>query len=361
MTRWDALIVFTLGLLTVAHYTVPTHVLWIHILLFWLFQVPILIGGFTRGVRGGLSTAIVATVLLFPHAVGLSRHHGLSANTIWMDLASLYVIGLATGWLRDRWRKEQEMGERIRELTNVDEILHALRRELQGPVSSIRGLLYSLDPFQRQQPGVVPAIRALDASFSSIENLNQRLQVIRVDSKMRLVGLDRILASAQKYLHGVTYPTPMVTLEWRCAPPRIPASNLGLSSSLASLILHLTPPAVGVWVIVSKAPGWVVIELRPMGTDLPPSFSQSTCSLAIASQVIRAHGGRVEDHLGDLKDPRLRVCLPTVLRIRLFRGQGDGVPEPRGVPITTARPKVDSHPERIAAPLEEAHMASRVS
>jgi hypothetical protein len=54
LTKWDAVIALSLGGLMIAHYGIHPRVLWVHVLLFWLFQVPILIGSLTRGVRGGL-------------------------------------------------------------------------------------------------------------------------------------------------------------------------------------------------------------------------------------------------------------------------------------------------------------------
>jgi len=319
LNKWDGLIAFTLAGLVIAHYTFPGHILWVHMLLFWLFQIPILIGGVTRGVRGGILTASIASILLLPHALGLSQHHGLSANAIWMDLISLFVIGFATGWLRDRWRMEQEQGERVRDLRNLQEILRAIANELRSPVTALRGLIIALGPSTGRRPGVAAATQAMDAALRPVEDLVERLDLLRVDSKMGLVRLDHILEAAQAQIERFHGKVPTVSIEWNCNPMTIPASPSSLGASVAALILQWSDLAEQVRIVVSRAPGYAVLNIRSSKPDIDRSSRDPlppiSC-LAIARQAIGAHGGRIE-HLPDEEEgPRIQVLIPSALRVR---------------------------------------------
>lgn len=318
MTRMDFGIGATLVVLAAAHYSVSAHVLWIHVILFWLFQVPILLGGVTRGFRGGLMTASLAAVMLLPHAVGLSRHHGLSANAIWMDLATLFIIGGTTGWLRDRLQREKEMGERVRELTSLKRFNAALQQDLSGPVRATRGLLLSLEPMRARSPALAPSLHGMDLALEGIESLIVRLRALRIDPRLGLVRLDRVLEATQERLTEANGSAPTLKIEWLCQSLLLPASVVSLGSAIATLLRDLMPPGSEVRLSVSTQTGSVLLDIRqvsPPFLDGAPFISPPKTSLEIAYQVIRAHGGRVEGALSD-DGPGLRVFLPTMLRIR---------------------------------------------
>lgn len=316
-TRWDALILLSLGSLTIAHYAVDARHLWAHMVLFWLFQVPTLIGALTGGVRGGVATATLTSVLLFPHAIGLSQHHGLSANAIWMDLANLYVVGLAAGLLRDRWRKEQERGESMRYLRGLGTIMAALRRDLASATDQSSGLLVSLEAQANQAPALTPVVRALRQSLNPIEVLASHLGILRADPKLKLVRLDRVLAATEQHLQRCA-PSRTIRIDWRCAPPVLPASLISLSTSLAVLVLHMAESSSAVQITVSKVRGWVALTLRPDEAGAPRRpVRLPVSSLEVAREVIRANGGRLDtESRSTAPHHPVRICIRSVLPIR---------------------------------------------
>ncbi len=324
LTRWDVTVALSLIGLLVAHYTVPAHAVWIHIVLFWLFQIPVLIGGATRGVRGGLATAIFITVALSPHVLGLNHHHhGLSANAIWMDLVSLYIIGALTGWLRDQWRRQAEHGEKIRDLENLGRLLTAFRRDLCGPAAGMRGHLVSLEPLQRRTPALIPAVREMSAFLRSLEMLADGLGSLRIDQRIRLVPLDAVIAATEAHLQRIGAPVPTIRVLWQCKPPSIPASVVSIGAALATLIMRFAGPPEETSVTIMRRPGWVVLDLRARGTapyeGAVPPYSPAG-SYEMACQVIRAHGGFVENRSPGFELSLLRVGLPAFVRVRVRSG-----------------------------------------
>lgn len=340
LTRWDASSVLLVAGLMAAHYAVPERVLWPHVVLFWSFQIVVLIGAATRGIRGGLATAVILSTSLLPLAIALTRRHGASASMIWMELVSLYIIGISAGWLRDRWRREQEMGERTRELKVLARILESIRQDLSGPIRSTRRLLLSLEPLRERQPALVPAIRGIDSSLGPAEALMGRLQNLRVDPRVSLVRFDKVLEATRDSLTRMSAPGPGLSIEWRCAPPTIPASRISLSSALATLLIDLAPASSVVRVTVRRAGSWIVLDLCPAAGvpgRVPAPGPAPLASLEIANQVVRAHGGRVQREFRAADATVMRVHIPCVLRIRSLAQEVDiaGGREPVRAPRRT--------------------------
>jgi hypothetical protein len=235
-----------------------------------------------------------------------------------MDLASLYVIGLTAGWLRDRRRRQEEVGERIRNLKSLGQVIKAVQEDLGSSIPAVRGVLISLEPFRDRLPALGETVRALDHSLSPIESLTGQLRVLSVDSKVRLVSLDRVLLAAEGRMRMEGMTAPSLTLDWRCTPPTIPASVGSLSSSLAALILHMGAEWPEVKVTISKSTGWVILNLSPQSTrqrEVSPSTAPTSASFEVARQIIAAHGGKLENGLDRHQDPYVRIHVPSTLQI----------------------------------------------
>lgn len=315
-TKWDAAVLTALLLLGPAHYLIPAQVVWVHVVLFWLFQVPVLIGAASRGIRGGLAVAGILTLVFLPHAVGLSRQDGMTAHAIWMHLSSLYVIAVTAGWLSDRWRREEVIGERLRELRSLSLLLKAIREDLGASVSALRGVSTSLRPMQARAPGLRTAIESMEHWVGQMETLSGELRTLQIDARVGLVRLDRVFAAMLKRLETAAGGGPRIVLDWRCSPAAIPVSVSSLGSALAVLALHVGPSSEEVRVSISRTLGHFEIDLCPQSTAtgmalIPPKTPGTV--MEMACQVIRAHGGWIAC---DSDTPHLRVGVPSTLRVR---------------------------------------------
>lgn len=315
-TRWDAAVLIALLLLCPAHYLVPAEVDWVHAVLFWLFQVPVLIGAARRGIRGGLAVTFILTLAFLPHGVGLCQQDGVSITATWMHLSSLYVIAITAGWLRDRWRREEVMGERLRELRSLTLLSRALRKDVGASVTALRGITTSLGPMQARAPGLRVAAEAMEHWLGEAETLHGGLETLKIDDRVGLVRLDRVFAAMSKHLESVSGGNLRMVLDWQCSPSAIPVSVSSLGSSLATLALSVAPPWGEVRVSISRTLGHFEIDLRPLnatsGMALVPTKVPGTV-MEMACQVIQAHGGWIERNSGT---PHLRVGIPSSLRVR---------------------------------------------
>lgn len=142
----------------------PVHRHDLHAFFRWLYHVPILLGAFWFGLRGGAGTALLVTVVYLPHL--LFQWQGGHAVQ-WLELALYNVVGWVTGWLAQGLREESErhrkaaaaldgaLGElrrqtrlileteelllRAGKLSALGELGATLAHEVRTPLASIRG------------------------------------------------------------------------------------------------------------------------------------------------------------------------------------------------------------------------------
>lgn len=162
-----AIIIGMLVVISALHYLTTLQHEHAHDIYRRLYYVPIVLGGLWFTLRGGLGTAIVASLLFLPHVVFQWGHHPVSQPEQYLEILLYNVIGGLTGFLsgreREQKRAHQEAATRLEESyralsTQADQILEIeeqLRRadrlstlgelsagmahEIRNPLGSIRG------------------------------------------------------------------------------------------------------------------------------------------------------------------------------------------------------------------------------
>ncbi len=148
--------------ITAAHFATPGTSEWLHDVLRRLYYIPIIVGAFLFGLRGGLLTSLVVSASYFPHAFWLTgphaHHHGMihadptgTANKV-LELVLYNVVALVTGLLvekeqRARREVEQKVVEmralerelvRAGRLQSLGELTAGLAHEIKNPLASLK-------------------------------------------------------------------------------------------------------------------------------------------------------------------------------------------------------------------------------
>lgn len=148
--------------ITAAHFGTPGTSAWLHDVLRRLYYIPIIVGAFLFGLRGGLLTSLVVSASYLPHAFWMmsphAHHHGMihadptgTANKV-LELVLYNVVALVTGLLvekeqrarREVERKVVEMGALERELVragrlhSLGELTAGLAHEIKNPLASLK-------------------------------------------------------------------------------------------------------------------------------------------------------------------------------------------------------------------------------
>jgi len=149
---------------TAAHYLTPTTQHGLHALYRWFYYLPIILGAFWFGLRGGVGLAAFITAIYLPHVF---IQWGGGGPVHWLEILLYNVVGWVTGVLaqqirgeRDRYRRSAEELDRAyaelkastRQLIETEEQLRradrlsalgelsaGLAHEIRTPLSSIRG------------------------------------------------------------------------------------------------------------------------------------------------------------------------------------------------------------------------------
>ncbi len=157
----------SLLLVTALHYLTTTQQAGAHDVYRRLYYVPIILGGVWFAVRGGILTAILASLLYMPHVLFHWQHQPDIALEQYLEIVLYNVIGCLTGFLSQRERQQKlryqkaaetleesylelrkqadqiiEIEEQLRRadrLSALGELSAGMAHEIRNPLGSIKG------------------------------------------------------------------------------------------------------------------------------------------------------------------------------------------------------------------------------
>ncbi len=117
---------------TALHWLTPASQAWVHDLARRLYYIPIILGAFLAGKRGGLSTAVLVVAVYAPHAFSHIHHMdpGRGLEKV-LEIVLYLVVGGITGLLVDAERARRLRQERLAtELQRTLDDLREMERQL---------------------------------------------------------------------------------------------------------------------------------------------------------------------------------------------------------------------------------------
>jgi signal transduction histidine kinase len=124
--------------LSVGHYAAPTHDPFWHDLFRRLYYLPIILAGFRFGLKGGLATAVVISLVFVPHVLMMKTLLPRQASEAVFEIPLYLVVGVVTGILSDRQRKANESLRRAEGLRTLGEMAAGMAHEVKNPLAAIR-------------------------------------------------------------------------------------------------------------------------------------------------------------------------------------------------------------------------------
>jgi signal transduction histidine kinase len=195
---WWALILILVGVITALHYLTPTMRWQYHLIYMQSYFVPILIASFRFGLRGGVGSALIISMVYFPHI--MLQWGGLIETNLmrFLQIVLFNVIGFLTGYLAQRERKETQryqsvasqledniekirvQSEKIQTLEDqlrtsdrlavVGELTACLAHEIRNPLASMRG---TVEIIRDQLPGLFKDSEWITIMQAEIERMNR--------------------------------------------------------------------------------------------------------------------------------------------------------------------------------------------
>ena len=196
--KWWLIIAGLVILVTVLHYSTPTMKWQYHLIFMQSYFIPIILGAFQFGIRGGLGTAIAVSFLYFPHI--MLQWGGLVEGNLmrFLQIVLFNVIGYLTGLkaqnekeeksryqntaeqlektlqkIREQSVRIEEMEDQLRQadrLAVVGELSASLAHEVRNPLGSIRGIV---DILKDELPTNKEMANFLNIMVQETERLNE--------------------------------------------------------------------------------------------------------------------------------------------------------------------------------------------
>ncbi len=194
---WTAVIIISVAVISILHYTTPTMQWQYHLVYMQAYFIPIILAAFLFGVRGGLGTAIVVSILYFPHI--MLHWGGLIENNLmrFLQIGLFNILGYLTGLkaqgeqqekekfqtaaqeLEKALQKQQQQSEQISEieqqllvsdrLATIGELTASLAHEVRNPLGSIRG---AVEIIRDAVPDDIKKLEFFDILIEDTQRLN---------------------------------------------------------------------------------------------------------------------------------------------------------------------------------------------
>jgi len=363
LSSWGPILIIAVALLLVSalHYGTPRdpsyhglHDVWRR-----LYYVPIVLGAFHYGLKGGLITSILATLCYLPHVV--FQWGGMASGDRYLEMIMFNLIGAVTGLLAEELHRKTEEArrayqqlaesfERTKEaerLAAMGQLSASLAHEIRNPLASIKGSLPILlegidaaDP-RREFAGIC------EKELGRLEELTgQFLEYARPPRPhLALDELQQVTASVVRLVQKQALHNRVeVDLKVEGQPPRLRMDSNRMRQVILNLVLNAIEAMPGggrlrlrVFQETTGKGKFAVLKVEDSGSGVDPSVAQhifepfvttkakgTGLGLAVAHGWVTRHGGTLEFTTSELGG----ACF--VVRLPVSGAAGASFPEDRG-------------------------------
>ncbi len=344
MSRQDVLKVAVLLLLvasvTVLHYVTGTQHTEYHDIYRRLYYLPIILGGFWYGMRGGAGIALLVSVIYAPHVLFQWGHMPSIHLEQYLEILLYNLIGFVTGFLSSRLHAQRMLAEenmqrlaesfsKLREqadliveiedqlrqadrLTALGELSAGMAHEIRNPLGSIRG---TAEILRDAMPGDNRYAEFGQILINEVDRLNRVvedfLSFARPNSNEQSdFRPDEVLSEVLQLSHQQAT-THQVRIHWQAKPlPSAVGDAAQFKQVFLNLILNaLQAMACGgqLWIETGlDESGRIVLKFRDSGPGIPaddldrifnPFFTTKThgtgLGLAITYRIVQNHSGKI--------------------------------------------------------------------
>ena len=346
-----------IAVVSAVHYGTPPDHHWVHDVARRLYYLPIILGAFFAGHRGGLVAAIIASVAYLPHAFTQLAHMDPGTPLEkFLEVVLYLVVGQVGGLLVDRERAErirqQELAGKLQRtlddlqeaeqqlvrsgrLGALGELTAGLAHEIKNPLHTMRG---TAEIFRKAVDAEGPERRMVDLHIQEIDRLAGVLERFLAFAKPRVTRQERVdlvevvkrvreLADAQARNVDVRLEVADVgEAQWVLGDPE-QLVQVVLSIVLNGLDALADTPAVrwlkmDVGTVPRGSAHYRAIAVSNAGPPIPDDLIErifdpfvttkdegTGLGLSIAARIVDEHGGHIEA-INDDSGVVFRILLP---------------------------------------------------
>jgi len=162
------------GFLTLLHHQTASDAGIRHVIFRELYFIPIILGGFWFGLRGGLSTALAISLLYGPLILsGVDRFSTHNFGNI-LEILLFNLLGGLLGWLKDRETAQAARARQVENLAAMGQAAAMIAHDLKTPLITIGG-------FARQLSGKISPDTPEGKKVEIIRQQAERLEKLVMD------------------------------------------------------------------------------------------------------------------------------------------------------------------------------------
>jgi signal transduction histidine kinase len=257
--------------ITILHYGAIRGHLGLHILHRELYFIPILLASFWFGLKVGITTAVVISLIYAPHVFIYNDPHGTHLTVISQVLV-FNLVAIVLGWLADRQRRQQQEMVEAENLTLLGQAAVAIGYEMKDIVGALKRTTHN------QKKGLQSAEfdRDFEQELGRLENVVDTLSSFASPERIEMLSTDLNKIISERIEHyqssaSKSEVTLEAQLDERGCPTRVDAGLLGrVLDNLIKNAIEASNP--GQTVIVRSHRGGLTcsVEVQDQGPGIRP-------------------------------------------------------------------------------------------
>lgn len=332
------------------HYLTDPHYGVLHGIYQRLYYVPVILGAYWYGVRGGLLAAGVAALAYIPHIhLAWSGNPAYSASQ-YAEVVMFVAAGVFIGVLAEHERRltaqyrraaasleranrelreSQEQVRRADRLSALGEMAAGLAHELRNPLAGVKG---AFEIVTSKLPAGTPEAEFAEIGARELARLDDLLKRFLSYARpqppaLRRARLDDILAHVVALLRPEAERAGVqVDLEPRGQPPELLVDVEQIEQVFLNVLLNAiqASPGGGRVTIRQGLDGTgAIVDVVDEGPGIPPEHRTRVfdpffttkekgtgLGLAVSARIVAAHGGDIEARPGPGRGTCMRIRLP---------------------------------------------------
>jgi signal transduction histidine kinase len=281
------------------------------------------------GVRGGLITSIIISLLLIPHFFINWGSHISSLWGILLEIPTLSLTGLVAGYLKDREMEKRMELKEISHLASLKGTYSFAAHEMKNIGISIHGFTKLIKRKAGPSEDVMRFLGIIERESQRIERLAKGMLHISKNSDLK-----REKFNPKKFLEDVITITQEMAsgkgvefkseIEENLSPVWLDSDRMKeVLVNLAQNAIQATPSGGRITLKASGNGENVKIEVTDTGNGIPPAdldkifFPFFTTKpegngigLAVSKEVVEAHGGKIEVNSKEGAGTQFTIILP---------------------------------------------------
>ena len=314
------------GIITILHYATQTQDIYRHIFYQELYFVPLILGGFWFGLRGGLMTSLAISFLYLPYIV--MHWAGFSAYDFYKVLEVVLFNGVAAvlGFISDREREQQKRMREAERLAAMGKAVSMVAHDMKIPLIAIGGFAHLV---RKKLSGDTDSCERLEVILRETKRLESMItDMLAFAGPMTLNctpgDIDKLVAEILPIVIEVAE-SKKVRLQTRLAEylPAFDFDRMRMGQVLINLVtnaIQASPENETVIISSFAEREKIIIAVTDNGYGIPPERKAEIFSpffttkkdgtglgLAIVKKIVEAHKGRLELEEGPDKGTTFRV------------------------------------------------------